>query len=244
MPEKMAEHTSGSPIISFSHVSFYGGDRIGQIISHKAKRNSPNTPSPNRGRQILEDFNLDVYAGEKLLIYGPSGTGKTTLFRLLLGFVEPDEGMITFEGTPVKGKYVWYVRSKTGYVPQVPDLGEGPTGTIVKELFDFKQNQDFDMEEEKISHAFRRLGLPDTILGDSFENLSGGEKQRVGFALSLLLDREVLLLDEPTASLDGDLKKQIIDMTSSMNEGRTILVISHDEAWKNTDNFRVLEMQQ
>lgn len=224
------------PIISFTDVSFSGGERF--------RDTNPGNENNNHGRRVISDFNAEVYPGEKLLIYGPSGTGKTTLFRLLLGFVGPDEGTIAFEGTPVRGKYVWYVRSKTAYVPQVPDLGEGRTGDIVGELFDFKQNQSLKVTKKKLRDAFNRLGLPRTIMEDRFETLSGGEKQRVGFALALLLDREVLLLDEPTASLDGELKKEVIHMTSSMNGDRTILVISHDEAWKNTDNFRVLEMRK
>ncbi|ADE36692.1 ABC transporter ATP-binding protein [Methanohalophilus mahii] len=181
-------------------------------------------------QKVLENFNLTIKEGEKLLIRGKSGTGKSTLFMCLLGLMRPSGGDVYFENLPVTGNSVSVVRTKVAYVPQNVDVGRDS----VEEFFDtiFSYNAvGFSPSFEKMQRLLEWFELDASILKKEFKSLSGGEKQRIVLILSLLLERDVFLLDEPTSSLDSSLKSKVVDYFVN-DPSLTVIVISHDPQWE------------
>ena len=182
------------------------------------------------GRALLNKFSLTVGTGEKVLLTGPSGRGKTTLLRCILGFVTPDEGIIKIFGQKLDSHTVWHLRTMIGYVPQEPDLGAGLVKEWLETPFSFKANRGLKKNLDKIPQLFQEFFLPMEILGKKVENLSGGEKQRIAIVSLLLLDRPILLFDEPTSALDDMTRKKFTEFLCSTN--RTALIVSHEDVLK------------
>ena len=176
---------------------------------------------------VLDDFNLAIKPQEKVILTGPSGVGKTTVLRLPLGFRRPDAGRVLFDGEEIDGDTVWSVRRRIAYVSQDVALGHGTVREFVDRAFSYRANSERTPMIQKINEALERLKLPAAILGKDLADISGGEKQRVAIAVSILLERDVFLLDEITSALDRELKKHVLDLF--LNEPQwTVLAISHD----------------
>lgn len=187
-------------------------------------------------RWVFEGFSLRVEEGERLVIRGASGRGKTSLFRLLLGFERLDGGGVFFGGEEVGPESVWRLRREVVYVPQRVELGQGTVRDKVAGILGFRANRGIAMEVGE----FERLGLTADILDRGTAELSGGERQRVGLALGLMMGRKVLLLDEPTAALDEDSRKLVRRRIDELSGNYTVIVIAHDEAW--AEGARVVEL--
>ena len=177
---------------------------------------------------VLEDFSFDIQEGEKIIVSGRSGIGKTTLFRLLLGFEQPDSGKIYFENELLTEITVWNLRRRVAYVSQDLNIGRGNLQTFFNETLSLKANVEQKSnslgELEELLNAFE---LPDTLLQKNIEELSGGEKQRVAIINALLLKRNIFFLDEITSALDKSLKAKVLDYFL-LNPAFTVLSISHD----------------
>jgi len=177
---------------------------------------------------VLEDFSFDIQEGEKIIVSGRSGIGKTTLFRLLLGFEQPDSGKIYFENELLTEVTVWNLRRRVAYVSQDLNIGRGNLQAFFNETLSFKANIEYKnsslSELEELLNAFE---LPDTLLQKNIEELSGGEKQRVAIINALLLKRNIFFLDEITSALDKSLKSKVLDYFL-LNPTFTVLSISHD----------------
>ena len=177
---------------------------------------------------VLEDFSFDIQEGEKIIVSGRSGIGKTTLFRLLLGFEQPDSGNIYFENELLTEVTVWNLRRRVAYVSQDMNIGRGNLQAFFNETLSFKANIEYKNsslgELEELLNAFE---LPDTLLQKNIEELSGGEKQRVAIINALLLKRNIFFLDEITSALDKSLKSKVLDYFL-LNPTFTVLSISHD----------------
>ena len=177
---------------------------------------------------VLEDFSFDIQEGEKIIVSGRSGIGKTTLFRLLLGFEQPDSGKIYFENELLTEITVWNLRRRVAYVSQDLNIGRGNLQTFFNETLSLKANVEQKSnslgELEELLNAFE---LPDTLLQKNIEELSGGEKQRVAIINALLLKRNIFFLDEITSALDKSLKSKVLDYFL-LNPSFTVLSISHD----------------
>ena len=113
---------------------------------------------------------------------------------------------------------------------QDTDLEEGKVTNLLNEIFFYRANKD-KLDSEKLRIFMRELGLEDDILDKNFQELSGGEKQRIGILIALLLNRDIYLLDEVTSALDVNLKKTVADYFLA-RENWTLLVISHDREWE------------
>lgn len=177
---------------------------------------------------VLRDFSFVIQPGDKVIVSGRSGIGKTTLFRLLLGFEKPDSGEIYFENQLIDELSVWELRRKVAYVSQDLSIGRGNLQTFFNETLSLKAN--FPNKKgalEKLNTLLVYFELPETVLQKNIEELSGGEKQRVAIINALLLNRSIFFLDEITSSLDKTLKSKVMDYFL-LNPNFTILSISHD----------------
>lgn len=181
-------------------------------------------------RKILSGFNLTVKKNQKILLRGKSGTGKTTLLKILLGFTKPSEGTIYFRNRVIDSKTCWEARKEIAYIVQDTDLGEGKVKSLLDEIFSYRANKE-KLDHEKLRAFIRELELEDDILETNFQELSGGEKQRIGILIALLLNRNIYLLDEVTSALDAKLKKKIADYFLA-REDWTLLIVSHDREWE------------
>ncbi len=192
---------------------------------------------------LIKDLSFIVEKGEKFLIYGQSGIGKTTIFRLLLGFEFPHTGKIYFEDKVLDVKTVWDIRQKVAYVSQNLDIGGGNVSRLIQRVFSYKSNAHITVSDERLKELLSFFRLKENILSENFEKLSGGEKQRIAIIISVLLDRNIYLIDEPTSSLDIEMKEKVIKYFVE-NRAWTVLVISHDMDWLNRSELRVVNLDK
>jgi zinc transport system ATP-binding protein len=177
---------------------------------------------------VLEDINLTVQEGDFIGLIGPNGGGKTTLMRVLLGDVQPVRGTVAILGeTPAKG------RQRIGYVPQLIEFDRAfPISVFdvaqMGRLSYRKPLRKFTREDEDITMAsLESVGLAD-LRSRSIGDLSGGQRQRVLIARALATEPRIMLLDEPTSSIDPEVSSNIYELLQKLNEKLTILLISHD----------------
>lgn len=183
---------------------------------------------------LHEHLSFTIDRGEHLLFTGPSGCGKTSIFRALLGFLSI-QGRLQIEGKPHEPATVWQFRQRCAYVSQELQMGRGSVG-------DWLKNQAPSHVAAKLEELLSRLELPlSSCTETSLEQLSRGERQRLGVAVALAREADVLLLDEPTAALDAKLKERVIDLFTA-REDATLLVIAHDPEWRNRPGFRELQI--
>ncbi|WP_269852030.1 ABC transporter ATP-binding protein [Methanosarcina horonobensis] len=181
-------------------------------------------------KSAFEFFSLHPERKKKVLMKGKSGTGKSTLFKTLLGFEKLSEGSVYYRGMPLNPQVAWQVRKEVAYISQDTDLGEGPVKALFEEVHSYRPNRE-KMDSEKLHTYMSELELEKDILEKSFENLSGGEKQRIGILIALLLERDIFLLDEATSALDSGLKKKVADYFLKHGDW-TLFIISHDREWE------------
>jgi len=192
-------------------------------------------------KTVVKDFSLTVREGDKIVFSGKSGIGKSTLFRLILGFVQPEEGKIYFNGRELDAGAVWELRRRVAYVSQDLDIGEGTVRELTDQAFRYKANAKIAPDSEEISGLLSFFELGDDVLDEHFSNLSGGEKQRIAIILAVLLRRDIFLLDEAASALDGALKKKVVEFFTHNNEW-TVLIISHDAQWA-SDRVRLVRLE-
>ncbi|KAF5052349.1 Lactococcin-G-processing and transport ATP-binding protein LagD [anaerobic digester metagenome] len=184
-------------------------------------------------KKVLSDFSLCIRRGKKVLMKGKSGTGKSTLIKILMGFEKLSEGSVYYRGKPLSPQVAWQVRKEVAYVSQDTDLGEGPVKALLEEVNSYRPNRE-KMKPEKLHMFMNELELEKDILDKNFENLSGGEKQRIGILIALLLERDIFLLDEATSALDSGLKKKVAD-SFLKQAGWTLFIVSHDREWESKE---------
>ena len=178
----------------------------------------------------LDGFSLALPAGATVALVGPSGAGKTTAAHLLLRFLEPGEGAITVDGSPLAALAPEEWRRRVAWVPQQPRLFHG----TVRENVALARPGASDAQLAEAA-ARARLdvvlhGLPrgwETPVGEGGERLSGGEAQRVALARAFLKDAPVLVLDEPTAQLDPESESAVVEAIEELRKGRTVLLVAH-----------------
>lgn len=192
-----------------------------------------------KNERVFHDFSMAVKTGEKLGIKGESGAGKTTLFRLLLGFEYPNEGKLLYKGDPYYTEIIKQMRNDVAWLPQDLNLGAGNTSELIDFIFDFQANVELKPGRSETLAILEKLGLAKETLNSTFNDLSTGQRQRVGLATCYLLNKKVILLDEPTSALDDQSKQKVTDLL--LQDDLTIVSTSHDPWWLDKCD-RVIEL--
>lgn len=220
------EHTNQGPITNPSPKSYLYFDHVNYSYGQADTQTQ---------KIVLKDFTLDVKQGEKLLIIGQIGSGKTTILKLLMRYKTPMSGHIYYRGTPFENISREEIRHKIGYIPQTPILlnrtlyenivygadagAEGsPTKQDVINMIKYLQ----------LDHIFTEDRL-DQMVGKHGSKLSGGQRQVVWILRVLVQNPEILLMDEPTSAIDKETKTFIDRLFKLVMQNRTVIIVSHDE---------------
>jgi thiol reductant ABC exporter CydD subunit len=188
---------------------------------------------PGRAEPVLDGLSLSVAPGEVLAVTGPSGCGKSTLLGVLLGLVAPDGGSVSVGGLALSELDLDAWRARVAWVPQRPRLFSASIAENVRLGRP-------DASPEELLEAVANAGLLDVIarlprgldtaLGERGAGLSAGERQRIALARAFLRDASLLLLDEPTANLDGETEEAVLDAVGRLVRGRTTVIAAHRPA--------------
>jgi len=182
-------------------------------------------------RVALDGVDFEVHRGETVAIMGPSGCGKSTLVRCLNRLTEPDSGSILFAGKEVTAMGVTELletRRRIGFVFQQSNLIKRLTVLDNVAMGRILSGMDRQEAEQLALQELARVGMADRA-GDYPANLSGGQRQRVGIARALAFNPEIMLWDEPTASLDPILVGEVIEVLENLARiGTTMLVVTHE----------------
>ncbi|MEH2399725.1 DevA family ABC transporter ATP-binding protein [Nostoc sp.] len=220
--------TSKEPIIAIKNLNHYYGK--GALKKH-----------------ILFDINLEIYSGEIVIMTGPSGSGKTTLLSLIGGLRSVQEGSLKFLGEELVGvsqNKLVQMRRSIGYIFQAHNL----LGFLTA-----KQNVQMAVELNKNISKIEAVAKSKAMLGsvgleeqvDYYpDNLSGGQKQRIAIARALVNRPPLVLADEPTAALDKQSGRDVVEIMQSLakNQGTTILLVTHDNRILDIAD-RIVEME-
>lgn len=184
-----------------------------------------------RDARVLSNLDLVIEPGERVALVGPSGAGKSTLARLLLDFETPTEGAISVGGEDLRDLEPDSWRARIGWVPQHPVLTRGTLADAIRLGAP-------EATEQEVDDAIARAALTETVaalpqgsataIGEDGRRLSAGQTRRVALARALVRDPSLLLLDEPTASLDDDSAAAIAAALEALPRDRTMLMITHD----------------
>jgi ATP-binding cassette subfamily B protein/subfamily B ATP-binding cassette protein MsbA len=196
-------------------------------------------------KRTLEDISFRAAPGERVAVVGHTGAGKSTLMSLLIRFYDPSEGRIAFDGVDLRDASLASLRDQISVVLQEPLLFSGSIADNIR-------YGSLEASDEQIEAAARAanahdfiVGLPDgydTVLGERGAHISGGERQRLCVARAFLRDAPILILDEPTSSIDSKTEDVILDALEELMEGRTSFMIAHRlSTVRHADQILVME---
>jgi len=182
------------------------------------------------GRPALGPLSLVIQPGQTTVLIGPSGCGKSTLLRLLIGLIEPDSGMVTFDGDAVLPPTARAVRLRVGYVIQDGGLFPHLTARANVTLMARYLRRAPASIASRVDELAKLTRFPAEGLDRYPDQLSGGQRQRVGLMRALMLDPDALLLDEPLGALDplirSELQAELRDIFRTL--GKTVVLVTHD----------------
>lgn len=179
------------------------------------------------GKEILKDINIEIAKGARISVVGPSGSGKSSLLRLLSSLDSPNNGRILYMGDDIENKEPMEYRRGIRYVFQKPYL----FGSTVRDNLTFCYNiVKCEPDYDRIYYLMDRFNMPHEFLDKNRDSLSGGEQQRIALVRSLLIEPKVLLLDEVTASLDIANSMLVEEYLIELNEKKDIatFLVTHD----------------
>jgi peptide/nickel transport system ATP-binding protein len=212
--------------------------------------------SNGQGERItaVQSASLEVFEGEVVALVGETGSGKTTLGRLLVGLLEADGGRVVFEGQDmdaVNGQERRALRRRVQFIAQDPFDAVSPRMTvaeIVREPLDVQRAGTAIERAEKVQDALRAVGLPaePAFLGRLAHELSGGQLQRVAIARALVLNPKLIVADEPVSMLDASEQAKVINLLKEIQteRGMGLLLVSHDLALVRKVADRILVMRR
>ena len=184
----------------------------------------------NHEATILKDISMTINCGQRIGICGPTGSGKSTVASLIPRFYDPWTGRILIDGTDITDYDLEGLRKQVGFVLQdtllfYGSIGENiaygkPTATK-EEIINAARLANAEEFILKMPHGY------DTLVGERGVTLSGGQRQRIGIARAIIRDSPILILDEPTAALDTESERLVMDALEKLMEGRTVITITH-----------------
>ena len=181
------------------------------------------------GRRILRNVSLQLNEGDKVVLHGPSGSGKSSLLKAILGVLPIASGQILFDESEIGPENIESFRRHVAYVAQEPILGGETARDALLLPFTFRSRSQGPPSQERIEAVLGRLGLPVSLLAQRATRLSGGEKQRLALARALLLEVSLFLLDEITSALDPESQERIVSVLTSSR--LTVLAVAHGDAF-------------
>ena len=195
---------------------------------------------------VLKDINLNVEKGEILSLIGPSGSGKSSLLKMLVGLLKPKSGNVILNNNQLNysnNSDLRIIREKIAIVFQQYNLFQNMN--VLKNVCIAPtkiQKRDKKQVEEQAINLLEKVGLKDKLKSYPDE-LSGGQQQRVAIARALCLNPEILLLDEVTSALDPELVQEVLDSVRLLaSEGMTMLIVSHEMSFVKEVSSRVVFM--
>lgn len=215
--------------------------RLSRTVSMNPKLETQGLTAVEDGERIVDDVSLAVAETEVLAVVGPSGAGKSSFLRLLDRLDEPAEGTVLLDGTDYRELPPQEVRRRVGFVPQDPALRDG---TVAENVTVGPRLRGESVADGTVDRVLSRLDL-EGYAGRSVASLSGGEAQRVAIVRTVLNDPEVLLLDEPTASLDATAEASVEALLTDLvaDSALTCVLVTHDhdQARRLADRVAVFE---
>jgi len=188
---------------------------------------------------VLSDVQFDIYPLDTVCIVGPNGGGKTTLVKLILGLLRPDQGRVRIYGGKPEDE-----RHRIGYVPQYANY-DARFPISVREVVSMGRlgnsmsGHYTPIDRQQALSALEAVNLVD-LAGRSFASLSGGQRQRVLIARALASGGDILILDEPTANIDHESENQLFDLLGTLNQHMTILMVTHEVGFASTFFKRII----
>ncbi len=179
---------------------------------------------------VLKDVSFKIKAGQLVGLVGPTGGGKSTIVSLIPRFYDPASGVVKIDGVDVRDYKSGSMRDQIGYVLQETVLFEGTVrdniaygrkGVTDEQIREAAKLANADEFIARMPHGY------DTMVGERGETLSGGQRQRIGIARAVIRNNPILILDEPTAALDTESERLVIDALEKLMKGRTVITIAH-----------------
>ena len=186
----------------------------------------------NGGNWLLRDVSIEIHAGRRIAIVGPTGSGKTLLLRALARLDAIDTGQVLWQGEPVCGGAVPRFRRHAMYLHQRPALMEGSVEENLRLPFTLRSHGSREFRRDEVLSLLERAHRDETFLDRSSRDLSGGEAQIVALVRAIQLEPTLLLLDEPTVALDEELTRMIEELVAGWFDrspgARALVWVSHD----------------
>ena len=184
------------------------------------------------GRVLFRDFNLNLKSGEWACLTGESGCGKTSLLRMVLGFLPLESGRVWEGGLELTSHTVERIRQQTVYVPQRMLPMAESVEEMVRLPFELKANRGVAFSEESLFRLWELLGLESSLFRRKAGQLSGGQQQRIMLSAAALLGKPLWLADEPTSALDEESTGRVAALfRRAADGGAAVLTASHNKAF-------------
>jgi putative ABC transport system ATP-binding protein len=215
----LVEFMSENHIFQLSNVSMHFGEKV-----------------------LFENFNLTINQNEVVGLTGCSGSGKSTILRIIVDFLTPDSGDITILGKPISD---WDPRELRRTLILVPQESQMFTGTVRDNLLWGLIRKGESIDDDSLYEILREVNLDSMDLDEDACNLSGGEKQRVAIARALVMNPKALLLDEPTSALDDVSALAVENVLNVVIQKRQIgiLIVTHNKEQAQRFTSRIIEME-
>ncbi len=215
------------------------GKLLGEIVfDHVAFAYDPASP-------VLRDINLTIKPGQRIGICGPTGGGKSTVVSLIPRYYDPTSGRVIIDGLDVTDYKIDLLREQIGFVLQETvlfagsirdNIAYGRPGATPKEIIEAARMANAHEFILQMPHGY------DSIVGERGLTLSGGQRQRIGIARAIVRNSPILILDEPTAALDTESEKLVMEALERLMKGRTVITIAHRlSTIRNADKILVLK---
>jgi ABC-type multidrug transport system fused ATPase/permease subunit len=179
---------------------------------------------------VLRDVSFNVQPGQMIGVVGPTGGGKSTIMSLIPRFYDPGAGKVLMDGVDVREYRLQTLRDQIGYVLQETvlfrgsvrdNIAYGRAGATDEEIIEAAKLANADEFISRMPNGYQ------TFVGDRGDTLSGGQRQRLGIARAIIRNNPVLILDEPTAALDSESERLVVEALERLMKGKTVLIIAH-----------------